>query len=91
MVFLLLIPSFFLFRIDDVEPCDKLLDNKSNKKHLLVDHLNDRFGILIPELIDLLEKGLKERIVLLCPVPQGSPDETTVRLLLSLKSSSYFD
>ena len=67
------------FRIDGVDQCEKLLDAQPNKKHLLIDHLNDKFVILTPALIDLLEKGLKERIVLLCPVPKASRDETTVR------------
>jgi len=69
-----------LIEIDGVEQCEKLLEKKSNKKHLLIDHLNDKFGILTRELIDLLEKGLKERIVLLCPVPNASRDETTWKI-----------
>ncbi|CAF4667241.1 unnamed protein product [Rotaria sp. Silwood1] len=58
-----------VIQISSLDQYEKLLDEKSNKKQLMMDNLNNKHYLLCRELLDLLENALKERINLLCPLP----------------------
>lgn len=69
---------------------EKLLEAKSNRNQLLMDHLNNKYYLLVREIQHLLEQGLKERIQLLCPLPSINPANKTVRRLSAVFDFYYF-
>ena len=69
---------------------EKLLEAKSNRNQLLMDHLNNKYYLLVREIQHLLEQGLKERIQLLCPLPSINPTNKTVRRLSAVFDFYYF-
>lgn len=69
------------FRISSIDQYEKLLEGKSNRNSLMIDHLNNKSYLLIREILQLLQIGLKERIQLICPLPSINPTNRTVRFV----------
>ena len=55
----------------------------------MIDYLNNKTYLLIREILQLLESGLKERIQLICPIPSINPTNRTVRFVNEMFRSSW--
>ena len=65
-------------RLASLDQQQKVLEGQADPNQLLLDNLNNKHYLVFRALLRLLEQGLKERMYLICPLPESDQRRNTV-------------